>query len=409
MMKSRHQPQLKAFRWQGTNKVGTKLTGRYLAYTDVEVRHGLQQQHIVVSNITPRSLSVVERLSQRVKSKDITMVTRQMAIMLATGMPIIAVLKLVAVHHHKGEMKSILWQISALVESGLPLSEALRRSSHHFDALYSDLVSAGEQTGKLADIFQRIAHYREKSQQLKANIIKALIYPSMVIVTAWVVCYLMLTLVVPQFESIFASFGAQLPWLTIQVLKLSSWSQTYLGLIIAVFSAISLLFNIVSKKSRRLALLHSRLILQLPIVGNVLSKAAIARFSRTLATGFSAGLPVLSCLETAARTAGNSYYQHALKQVYSNTASGMPLNIAMRSSSVFPEMVLQMVMVGEESGQLDEVLNKIADIYENSVESSVDTLGKTLEPLIIIFLGITVGGLVVAMYLPIFNLMNVLG
>lgn len=401
--------QLKAYRWRGSNREGKSVSGRMVAFSEIEVRSELQQQQIGSIKITPRSISLLERYTQRVTAKDITLLTRHITTMLITGMPMISILKLVSAHHQKGEMKSILNRISAKIEAGLPLSQAMRASSPHFDALYCDLVATGEQTGKLVEVFERIAIYREKSQRLKTNIIKALIYPSMVMLTAFVVCYLMLTLVIPQFESIFAGFGAQLPWLTRQVLKLSALSQKYAGMLLISVSIMLLLLNRVTKRSRRAQLMYSSLLLKIPVIGQVLRQAIIARFSRTLATGFNAGLPILCCLKTATTTAGNLYYQEALEKVCSNTASGMPMFIAMRLSNAFPEMVLQMVMIGEESGRLDDMLNKIADIYEANVEQSVDTLGKVLEPLIILFLGVTVGGLVVAMYLPIFNLMNVLG
>lgn len=408
-MTLKHRPQIKAFIWKGINRSGSKVTGRSFAYSDFEVRRELKLNHINEIQITVRSLSMVERFTQQVKAKDITIVTRQIATMLSTGMPIISVLKLVATNQNKGEMKSILMRLSARIEVGVPLSQALGMTSVHFDAMYRDLVVTGEQTGKLTDVFERLASYREKSEQLKSNVVKALIYPSMVVLTALIVCYLMLTLVIPQFESIYAGFGADLPWLTKQVLRISSLSQDYLGVSLLLLFLIYLTLKSVNKRSMRFTLRWNQWLLAAPILGKVLGQAAIARFSRTMATSFSAGLPILLCLETAARTAGNLYYQKALERVTTNTASGMPMYVAMRQCEAFPEMVLQMVMIGEEAGKLDDMLNKIADIYEASVESSIDTLGKTLEPLIIIFLGSTVGGLVVAMYLPIFNLMNVLG
>ncbi|MEF1254707.1 type II secretion system F family protein [Vibrio sp. M260112] len=409
MMTLKHRPQIKAFIWKGIARSGSKVTGRSFAYSDFEVRRELKLNHINEIQITVRPLSMVERFTQQVKAKDITIVTRQIATMLSTGMPIISVLKLVATNQNKGEMKSILMKLSATIEVGVPLSQALGMTSVHFDPMYRDLVVTGEQTGKLTDVFERLASHREKSDQLKSNVVKALIYPSMVVLTALIVCYLMLTLVIPQFESIYAGFGADLPWLTKQVLHISSLSQDYLWVILLLFFLICLTFKSVNKRSTRFTLLWNQWLLAAPILGKVLGQAAIARFSRTMATSFSAGLPILLCLETAARTAGNLYYQKALERVTTNTASGMPMYVAMRQCEAFPEMVLQMVMIGEEAGKLDDMLNKIADIYEASVESSIDTLGKTLEPLIIIFLGSTVGGLVVAMYLPIFNLMNVLG
>jgi type IV pilus assembly protein PilC len=328
---------------------------------------------------------------------------------LATGVPIVQALKLVADNHRKAEMKSILTQISKGVEAGTPMSKAMRTASAHFDALYVDLIATGEQSGNLAQVFERLATYREKSEQLRAKVIKSLIYPSMVVLVALGVSYLMLTMVIPEFESMFKGFGADLPWFTQQVLYLSHWVQAYSLWIAVSCASLFIGMKLLRQKSQAINLHTSRLGLKLPIIGEVLSKASIAKFSRTLATSFSAGIPILSSLKTTAKTAGNMHYQAAIDDVHRDTAAGVPMYIAMRNTNAFPEMVLQMVMIGEESGKLDDMLNKVASIYEFEVDNTVDNLGKILEPLIIVFLGIVVGGLVVAMYLPIFNLMSVLG
>jgi type IV pilus assembly protein PilC len=306
-------------------------------------------------------------------------------------------------------MKSILAQISKAVESGTPMSKAMHTSSRHFDSLYIDLVTTGEQSGNLADAFERIATYREKSEQLRAKVIKALIYPGMVVVTALMVSYLMLTMVIPQFESMFKGFGADLPWFTKKVLQLSYFTQTYSSAIFLALGGFVFIMGQTSKRSARARLAASRLGLKIPIIGAVISKASIAKFCRTLATSFNAGIPILSCLTSSAKTADNAYYQQAIERIGDDIAAGVPIYIAMRNTDCFPEMVLQMVMIGEESGRLDDMLNKVATAYEFEVENTVDNLGKVLEPMIIVFLGVVVGGLVVAMYLPIFNLMSVLG
>ncbi|CAK4071021.1 type II secretion system F family protein [Vibrio sp. 16] len=408
-MKNRYKNQLKSFHWRGLNSIGKPVSGQLLALTENEVRDKLKEQHIQVKKLKKRNLSLYKRITQRVKRKDITILTRQLATMLMTGVPLIQALKLVADNHRKAEMKSILSQIVKGVESGTPLSKTLRTASTHFDTLYVDLVATGEQSGNLAEVFERIATYREKSEQLKAKVIKALIYPSMVVITALSVTYLMLTVVIPEFESMFSGFGADLPWFTAQVLILSHWVQSYSGMVFMALAIAFLLLKLGRKKSFRIQLATSRASLNIPIIGTIISKASIAKFSRTLATSFSAGIPILSCLKTSAKTANNIHYQNAIEQVYADTAAGMPIYIAMRNSQTFPEMVLQMVMIGEESGSLDDMLNKVATIYEFEIDNTVDNLGKVLEPMIIIFLGVVVGGLVVAMYLPIFNLMSVLG
>ncbi|ELY5215297.1 type II secretion system F family protein [Vibrio cholerae] len=408
-MKATQTLPLKNYRWKGINSNGKKVSGQMLAISEIEVRDKLKDQHIQIKKLKKGSVSLLARLTHRVKSKDITILTRQLATMLTTGVPIVQALKLVGDNHRKAEMKSILAQITKSVEAGTPLSKAMRTASAHFDTLYVDLVETGEMSGNLPEVFERLATYREKSEQLRAKVIKALIYPSMVVLVALGVSYLMLTMVIPEFESMFKGFGAELPWFTQQVLKLSHWVQAYsLWAFIAIAAAIFGL-KALRKNSFQIRLKTSRLGLKFPIIGNVLAKASIAKFSRTLATSFAAGIPILASLKTTAKTSGNVHFETAINQVYRDTAAGMPMYIAMRNTDAFPEMVLQMVMIGEESGQLDDMLNKVATIYEFEVDNTVDNLGKILEPLIIVFLGTVVGGLVVAMYLPIFNLMSVLG
>ncbi|NVC93432.1 type II secretion system F family protein [Vibrio natriegens] len=402
-------PQLKNFRWKGINSSGKKTSGKTLAMSEVEVRERLNAQHIKIKKLKKSSISFLTKLSHRVKGKDITVFTRQISTMLITGVPLVQALKLVSNNHKKAEMKSILMSITRAVEAGTPMSKAMRTASSHFDSLYTDLISTGELSGNLAEVFERLATYREKSEELRAKVIKALIYPMMVILVALGVSYLMLTQVIPEFEKMFVGFGAELPWFTRQVLDLSAWMQNWgsfiaLGTLSLVISA-----RILVKRSDSFRLMMDRAILKIPVLGTVLSKAAIAKFSRTLATSFSAGIPILTSLKTTSKTSGNLHYQLAVEEVYRDTAAGMPMYVAMRNCDVFPELVLQMVMIGEESGRIDEMLNKVATIYEFEVDNTVDNLSKILEPLIIVFLGVVVGGLVTAMYLPIFNLMSVLG
>ncbi|MCG3729956.1 type II secretion system F family protein [Vibrio cincinnatiensis] len=401
--------ELKNYRWKGINSSGKKVAGQLLALSELEVRDKLKEQHIQIKKIKKGGVSLLTRLTHRVKAKDITLLTRQLSTMLTTGVPIVQALKLVGDNHRKAEMKSILAQITKSVEAGTPISKAMRTASSHFDPLYVDLIQTGEQSGNLAEVFERLATYREKSEQLRAKVVKALIYPSMVVLVALGVSYLMLTMVIPEFESMFQGFGAELPWFTQQIIKLSHAVQTYSLWAFLLIISLFLALKTARKKSFLVRLKTSRLGLKSPIIGGVLAKAAIAKFSRTLATSFAAGIPILASLRTTAKTAGNVHFETAIDQVHRDTASGMPMYIAMRNTEAFPEMVLQMVMIGEESGKLDDMLNKIATIYEFEVDNTVDNLGKILEPLIIVFLGVVVGGLVVAMYLPIFNLMSVLG
>ncbi|EKO3692866.1 type II secretion system F family protein [Vibrio metschnikovii] len=401
--------ELKNYRWKGINSSGKKVSGQFLAISELEVRDKLKDQHVQIQKIKKSSLSLITRLTHRATNKEITLLTRQLSTMLATGVPIVQALKLVADSHQKAEMKSIITQISKGVAAGTPISKAMRTASSLFDPLYVDLVQTGEQSGNLAEVFERLATYREKTEQLRAKVIKALIYPAMVMLVALGVSYLMLTMIIPEFELMFQGFGAELPWFTQQVLKLSHLVQAYSLAFVLLCIAIVFGFKLIRKKSFQFRLKTSRLALTIPIVGGILCKASIAKFSRTLATSFAAGIPILDSLKTTAKTAGNLHFETAIQQVYRDTAAGMPMYIAMRNTGAFPELVLQMVMIGEESGKLDDMLNKVATIYEFDVDNTVDNLGKILEPLIIVFLGTVVGGLVVAMYLPIFNLMSVLG
>jgi type IV pilus assembly protein PilC len=402
-------PRLTRFYWRGLNQKGQNVSGTLLVLNEQEVRAKLSTQQIRIKKIKKRHISSVERIKHSIKGKDITLLTRQLATILNAGVPLVQSLQLISESNSKAEMKSILNQIILSVESGEPLSKAMLRSSPFFDPFYIDMLATGEETGCLPQTFERLASYREKSEQLRSKVIKAMIYPTMVLFVSIIVAILMLTLVIPEFENIFSGFGAELPWFTQQIIQASYLLQHY-GLWILILIIIgSFIFKSVHRRSYTLQLILSKNSLRIPIIGSILSKAAIAKFSRTLATSFNSGLPILHSLQTTSKTAGNLYYQQAIFLVQQSTAEGIPLYLAMRHSQAFPEMVLQMVMIGEESGQLDDMLNKIALIYEEDIDNTVDNLGKLLEPLIIIFLGGMIGGLVVAMYLPIFNLMSVIG
>ncbi|KAB2824372.1 type II secretion system F family protein [Aliivibrio finisterrensis] len=397
------------FQWRGINNTGKKVSGKLLALTEIEVRAKLNEQNIQIKKIKKRRISSVEKMKHAVKRKDITLFTRQLATMLSAGVPIVQSLQLIAENNIKAEMKSILNQVCLSIEAGTQLSKALSTSCSHFDSFYIDLVATGEETGSLSHAFSRLAEYREKSEALRAKVVKAMIYPTMVFVIAIAVTVLMLVFVIPEFEAIFKGFGAVLPWFTQQVVNASHFLQNYGFWILLTLLLLTASLRLLSKKSYAFRRFLNRHCLQFPIIGPVLSKAAIAKFSRTLATSFSSGLPILHSLKTTSKTAGNLYYQEAINSVQQNTAAGMPLYLAMRHTQAFPEMVLQMVMIGEESGKLDDMLNKVAFVYEDDVDNTVDNLGKILEPFIILFLGIMIGGLVVSMYLPIFNLMSVIG
>lgn len=403
------EPTLSAFHWKGVNNQGKKVSGQTLAITEMEARASLKQQHIQVRKIKRRSLSTWTRLTQRINSKDMTVLTRQLATMLSTGIPIVHAIKLIADNQTKAEMKSVLSQICKGLEAGTPISRVMQVASRHFDSFYVDMVATGENSGNLAGVFERLADYREKQEMLRSKVVKALIYPVMILLVSLGVTYLMLTTVVPEFESMFRGFNASLPWFTVQVLNLSRWFKENGFLVVNLIILSTLGLKVARQRSFAIRLSTSRLALTVPIIGQVITKASIAKFSRTLSTSFSAGIPILSSIQTSAKTADNLFYQQVITSIHSDIVAGVPIHLAMRQANAFPEMVLQMVMIGEESGTLDDMLNRVASIYEAEVDNTVDNLGKILEPFIIVFLGTLVGGLVVAMYLPIFNLMTVIG
>ncbi|WIG81573.1 type II secretion system F family protein [Photobacterium damselae] len=400
---------IRYYRWRGVNQGGKKITGVTLGFQEQEVRAQLTEQMIQVKKIKRTNPSTLDKIRNQMKSSDVTAITRQLATMIESGVPIVQALKLMASSHHKAEVRAVLTQVNTQVEAGASLSKALKSSSPLFDNFYCDLVATGEETGYLGQVFVRLATYREKSEAMRKKVIKAMIYPSMVMLTAISVTILMLVFVIPQFAAIFGSFGAELPWFTRQVLKASDLLINYGGYLAVGLLLVLVLYRYSYKRSYSFRLRMARLSLRLPIIGNVVLKATIARFARTLATTFSAGIPLLTGLQSAGKTAGNLHIEEAIMEAHTSAAAGMPLYLSLRQCNVFPELMLQMTMIGEESGSLDDMLNKMASLYENDVDNIVDNLGQILEPLIIIVLGVLIGGLLVAMYMPIFTLMSVIG
>lgn len=401
--------EVRYFHWKGTNTSGKKQSGVILGFKEQDARQKLQNQRITIKKIKARKPSTFEKRKNRMTSTDVTKITRQLATMVLSGVPVVQSFKLIAESHHKGEACAILYQITQQVEAGSSVSQSLRAHPELFDNFYCDLVATGEQTGHLGELFARIAEYREKHEEMRKKVIKALIYPAIVSLTAVGVTILMLVFVIPQFAQIFGSFGAELPLFTQWVILASDAVIGYghyvaLGLFLFVF-----LSRYRYRKSEKLRYRTQKSLLSFPIIGEVLLKATLARFARTLATTFTSGIPLLSGITSSARTADNLYIEEALNNAHTNTAAGMPLNLALRQTGAFPELMLQMVMIGEESGALDDMLNKMAKLYEQEVDDLVDNLGKLLEPFIIIFLGVVIGGLLVAMYMPIFKLMSVMG
>jgi type IV pilus assembly protein PilC len=394
------------FVYNGSNRRGQVVKGEISAMSIVEAKNQLRRQGISAKRVKKLAKPLFGG-GEKIKPVDISLLSRQIATMLSAGVSLIQTIEMIASGHANKKMRTLLGEIGANVSAGNPLSATLRKYPDYFDDLYCDLVETGEQSGALETIYDRIAIYKEKSEALKSKIKKAMFYPIAVIVVAFIVTTILLIFVVPQFEEIFSSFGAELPAFTQFVLGISRGMQDY-GLIIAggVFAA-GTLFARAHKKSLKLRDSVDKKILKIPVIGEILKKASVARFTRTLATTFAAGVPLMGALDSAAGAAGNAVFRDAILFVKKEVSAGIPMNVGMRSTAVFPEMVVQMIAIGEEAGAVDEMLSKVATIYEAEVDDMVDGLTSLLEHMIMAVLGVVIGGLIVAMYLPIFEMGNV--
>ncbi|MCC2605404.1 type II secretion system F family protein [Planctobacterium marinum] len=390
------------FVWSGKNKKGQTIKGEFVADSLNEAKSILRRRGISISKIKKAPKPLLG--GAKIEALDICNVSRQIATMLTAGVTLIQTLEMIGQGHDKAPMRKMLGHITAEVQSGNPLSSSLRKYPDYFDDLYCDLVKTGEQSGALEDIYDRIATYKEKAEALKSKIKKAMFYPVAVVVVAFVVTTILLVFVVPQFEEIFAGFGAELPPFTQFVLNISNFVQNNGPFIAIGMIAFAIAFKRAYKNSQKLRDTLDAKLLKVPVIGEILVKASIARFTRTLSTTFAAGVPLIEALESAAGAAGNAVYRDAIRYMKSEVAGGEQMNIAMRSTNVFPPMVVQMVAIGEESGSVDAMLGKIATIYEREVDDMVDGLTSLLEPIIMAVLGVVIGGLIVAMYLPIFQL-----
>ncbi|MBB3229730.1 type IV pilus assembly protein PilC [Halomonas stenophila] len=344
----------------------------------------------------------------KIKPRDIMLFARQMATMIRAGVPVLQAFQVVAESLKKPAMCALVQELMNDVAAGASFSEALKRHPQHFDRLFSNLVEAGEQSGSLDRMLERVATYKEKLEALKARVKKALWYPAAVIAVGIGVTALLLIKVVPQFESVFHGFGAELPAMTRMTIELSEFAQAYWLWGLGGTVAFIFLIRAGIKRSEAFAYRMHALSLRIPVIGTILDKSAVARYSRTLATTFGAGVPLVEALDTAAGACGNKVYEKAVNQVREDVSTGQQLHFAMRMTEQFPPLAVQMVGIGEEAGSLDAMLNRVADYYEEEVDNMVDTLTSLLEPFIIVVLGVLVGGLVVAMYLPIFELGSVI-
>ena len=396
------------FVYSGANKKGQAVKGEISAMSVLEAKNLLRRQGISAKKVKKLSTPLFGKGAQKIKPVDIAVVSRQLATMLSAGVTLIQSIDMIAQGHNNVKMRKMLSDISGEVKAGNPLSNSLRKHPDQFDDLYCDLVETGEQSGALETIYDRIAIYKEKAEALKSKIKKAMFYPVAVVVVAFIVTTILLIFVVPQFEEIFSSFGAELPAFTQFVLMISRFMQDYGLFVGAGVFVFGVLFKRAHKKSKKLRDSVDAKILKIPVIGEILKKAAVARFTRTLSTTFAAGVPLISALDSAAGAAGNAIFRDAILFVKKEVAGGIQMNTAMRGTGVFPEMVVQMIAIGEEAGAVDEMLSKIASIYEAEVDDMVDGLTSLLEPMIMAVLGVVIGGLIVAMYLPIFEMGSVI-
>ncbi len=392
------------FKWKGITTANKKTSGELKGTTAALVRRQLKTNGIKATSIKKKGADLFQLGAPKIKAMDIAMMTRQIATMLTAGVPLVTTIEMIGRSHEKLKMRELLGSILYDLQAGIPLSDALRPHRLYFDDLYVDLVAAGENSGSLDVVFDRIAIYREKSEALKSKIKKAMFYPITVVIVAMLVTALLLLFVVPQFESIFASFGAELPVFTQFVLAISDGLQASWHIIMAILIISIWIFKRAHRQSQHVRDTVDTLVLKIPIIGKILHKGALARFARTLATTFAAGVPLIEGLESSAGASGNAVYRKTVLKVRSEVMAGMQMNVAMLTTNLFPDMLIQMVMIGEESGGLDEMLNKVANIYEMQVDDAVDGLSSTIEPIMMVVIGTIVGGLIVAMYLPIFEM-----
>jgi type IV pilus assembly protein PilC len=406
--KKRNLPQAKAldtFVWQGVNRKGKKVNGELPATSMLELKSQLRKQGITPGKVKKKAKSIFGNANdKKIIPADIAIVTRQIATMLGAGVPLVQTVEMIGKGHSNGNMQRLLADISNKLQSGIPLSGCLRDHPKYFDDLYCDLVSSGEQSGALETIYDRIATYKEKAEALKSKIKKAMTYPISVLVIAFIVTSILLIFVVPVFQEIFASFGAELPAFTLFVIALSEFMQAYWYIGLAGLFIASFFFKKAHLNSQSFRDRVDRIILKIPVIGALLEKAAVARYARTLSTTFAAGVPLPDALESAAGASGNAVFRIAILEIRAEVSSGMQMNLAMRNCNIFPDMVIQMVAIGEESGAVDDMLAKVATIYEQQVDDAVDSLTSLLEPMIMAVLGVVIGGLIIAMYLPIFEI-----
>ncbi|WP_313494517.1 type II secretion system F family protein [Stenotrophomonas sp.] len=404
---TRNTSQMLPFVWEGTDKRGVKMKGEQQAKNANMLRAELRRLGITPSTVKPKPKPLFGAAGKAVTPKDIAFFSRQMATMMKSGVPIVGSLEIIGDGHKNPRMKKMVGQIRTDIEGGSSLYEAISKHPVQFDELYRNLVKAGEGAGVLETVLDTIANYKENIEALKGKIKKALFYPTMVVAVALIVSSILLIWVVPQFEDVFKGFGAELPAFTQMIVAASRFmvSWWWLILLVAAGSITALIFAY--KRSPKMQHTMDRLTLKVPVIGQIMHNSSIARFARTTAVTFKAGVPLVEALSIVAGATGNSVYEEAVLRMRDDVSVGYPVNMAMKQVNLFPHMVIQMTAIGEEAGALDTMLFKVAEYYEQEVNNAVDALSSLLEPMIMVFIGTIVGGMVIGMYLPIFKLASV--
>lgn len=392
------------FLWEGVDRNNRQVRGESKAASETVVTTNLRRQGIRVVKIRRQSF----RGGRKVTEKDITFFTRQLATMLKAGVPLLQSFEIVARGHSNAKFSRLMMEIKNKIESGSSMAQAFREHPKYFDTLFCNLVAAGEASGTLDAILDRLATYKEKMLAIKSKIKSALFYPISVVVVAIVVVWIIMVWVIPSFKSVFTSFGADLPAPTLVVMAISDFFVTWWWLIVMIIVGTIVAVTFAHKRSMAFRYAVDRIMLKIPVIGPILEKATIARWTRTLQTMFAAGVPLVESLDAVGGASGNLVYTNATKKIQTEVSTGTSLTNSMANTGLFPTMVLQMTQIGEESGSLDNMLGKIADYFEREVDDAVAALSSLLEPIIIVFLGVVIGGLVVAMYLPIFKLGSVI-
>jgi type IV pilus assembly protein PilC len=397
-----------SFKWEGTDRKGNRIKGRSAGPSEAYIRMQLRKQGINPIAVRKQMAFLQNMGKKSVEAADIAIFMRQLAVMMAAGVPLVQSLEIVGRGHENPSMSEVVMTMKATIEGGSSLAEAFAKFPLLFDDLTINLTDAGEKSGALEALLDKIATYKEKTEAIKRKVKKALTYPTAVICIAFIVTGILLYFVVPQFESLFSGFGADLPAFTAWVVSLSRWLQAKWWLALGIIGGTIATFIFFKKRSQKFRRALDRILLKVPVVGDILYKSAVARFARTLSTMFAAGVPLVEAMDSVAKASGNIVFQEAIMKMRDQVATGQQLQLTMQQANLFPSMAVQMVAIGEESGSLDAMCAKVADFYEAEVDALVDALSSLLEPMIMAILGVLVGGLVIAMYLPIFGLGSVI-